>query len=604
LNKNLNKNIFTGSIAYLVIFRKYVGYRLYIVLGLTLFAALSEGFGFALIMPLFQELDGPSTQESSAIGESLKSFLMYFGWQDSTGILILLIAFAFVIKGLLMFAATGFNAYLNAILLRELKSRLFKNYSEMNYSYYARRDTGHFINVMNQQIAVMLKAFTSLMHMYSQLVLGITYIALAFLVTWSFGMMAVFLGLFLFIAFRSLNKIVGDLSLQTSIETGNQSKLMIQFLHAFKYLISTNQSNHLELRFGNSLQKLTSYEMKRGILQMFTQSVREPFAVIAICLILFFQLVYLGQSLPPLIVSIMLFYRGLNSIHTIQKDWQGTLDRAGGVWMVLEEYDTQQNNMSKDGLDSVLSFQDLIEIKNVSFRYDVANKMTLKDINMKFPHKKSVALVGKSGSGKSTLVDLITLIIKPTKGKIIIDGNDTENIKLSSWRNQIGYVSQDTVIFDDTIANNICMWEGDINKNSDLMQRVKNAAEQAYIAEFIDTLDDGYNTSVGDRGIRLSGGQLQRLFIARELFREPNILILDEATSSLDSESEEFIKQSIDNLKGKISIIMIAHRLSTIKEVDYLYVLDDGRVIEEGDYKTLSSMPDSKLSNMINRQIL
>ena len=295
MNKDINKNIFTGAIAYLGIFRKYIGYRLYIVLGLTLFAALSEGVGFALIMPLFQELDDPNMGESSGIKKLLEDFLSYFGWEDSTGILILLIAISFVLKGFLMFAATGFNAYLTANLLRELKSRLFKNYSEMNYSYYASRDTGHFINVMNNQINVMLKAFAALMQMCSQFVLGATYITLAFLVTWSFGMMAIFLGIFMFIAFRSLNSYVGELSLKTSIETGNQSKLMIQYLHAFKYLIYTNQSHDLGLKFGKSLKRLTSYEMKRGVLQMFTQSIREPFAVIAICGILFVQLIYLNQ---------------------------------------------------------------------------------------------------------------------------------------------------------------------------------------------------------------------------------------------------------------------------------------------------------------------
>jgi subfamily B ATP-binding cassette protein MsbA len=604
LNKDINKNIFTGTFAYLGIFRKYIGYRLYIVLALTLFAALSEGIGFALIMPLFQELDDPSMAEPTGIRKILQDFLTYFGWQDSTGILILLIAVAFVLKGFLMFAATGFNAYLTAKLLRELKSKLFKNYSEMKYSYYASRDTGHFINVMNNQINVMLKAFSALMQMCSQFVLGITYITLAFLVTWSFGIMAVFLGIVMFIAFRSLNSYVGELSLKTSIETGNQSKLMIQYLHAFKYLISTNQSIDLESKFGDSLKKLTSYEMKRGILQMFTQSIREPFAVVTICAILFVQLVYLDQPLAPLIVSIMLFYRGLNSIHTIQKDWQGTLDRAGGVRMVSEEYKSQEINISDDGSDICPKFKDIIEFSNVSFSYDEANEEALTKINMKFPFKKSIALVGKSGSGKSTIVDLITLIIKPTKGSLTIDGNCAENIKLSSWRSQIGYVSQDTVIFDDTIANNICMWEGDPNNDLDLMKRIKTAAKQAYIANFIDTLSDGYNTQVGDRGIRLSGGQLQRLFIARELFRKPNILILDEATSALDSESEEYIKQSVDSLKGKVTVIMIAHRLSTIKDVDYLYVLDNGEVIEEGHYQELSTQLDSKLAGMINKQIL
>ncbi len=601
---NVDKNIYTGAIHYLGIFRKYLGYRLYIVLGLTLFAALSEGVGFTLIMPLFQELDDPSMGEPSGIRKALNSFLTFFGWQDSTGILIILIASAFLIKGILIFAATGFNAYLTAVLMRELKSKLFIDYSNMNYSYYSSRDTGHFVNIMNNQINVMIKAFTALMHMCSQFVLGVTYITLAFLVTWSFGLMAVFLGMLMFIAFRSLNSYVGNLSLKTAEETGNQSKLMIQYLQAFKYLVSTNQSGDLESKFGKSLKKLTSYEMKRGILQMFTLAIREPFAVVVIMAILYVQLVMFSQPLGPLIVSIMLFYRGLNSIHTIQKDWQGTLDRAGGVRMVSQEYDSQEENKTNDGDITLSEFSNSIKFIGVSFEYESSKSLVLENINIEFPIRKSVALVGKSGSGKSTIVDLISLILKPTKGTIKIDGIDGKNIKTSTWRNQIGYVSQDTIIFDDTIANNICMWEGDTKKNKNLLKRIKLAAKQAYISDFVDSLPDGYHTQVGDRGIRLSGGQLQRLFIARELFRQPKILILDEATSSLDSESEEYIKKSVDELKGKVTVIMIAHRLSTIKDVDFLYVIEKGKIIEKGTYEDLSSSKESYFSDMINKQVL
>ena len=171
-------------------------------------------------------------------------------------------------------------------------------------------------------------------------------------------------------------------------------------------------------------------------------------------------------------------------------------------------------------------------------------------------------------------------------------------------RNQIGYVSQDTLIFDDTISNNISMWGGDMSKDLKLRTRIENAAKKANILDFINSLPDGFNTKVGDRGVLLSGGQKQRIFIARELFRQPKILILDEATSSLDSESEKSIQESIESLKGEITVVIIAHRLSTIKNVDKIYLLENGKIVESGKYSELKNNINSKFSKLVNLQIL
>ena len=167
----------------------------------------------------------------------------------------------------------------------------------------------------------------------------------------------------------------------------------------------------------------------------------------------------------------------------------------------------------------------------------------------------------------------------------------------------MGYVSQDTIIFDDTIANNISMWQSKKSKD-ELYQNIKNAAKQANILDFIESLPDGFDTIVGDRGILLSGGQKQRIFIARELYRKPNLLILDEATSALDSESEKSIQDSVDLLKGNITVIIIAHRLSTIKNVDRIFIMEKGKIIETGTYNELKNNDNSKFSNFAKLQIL
>jgi ABC-type multidrug transport system fused ATPase/permease subunit len=288
----------------------------------------------------------------------------------------------------------------------------------------------------------------------------------------------------------------------------------------------------------------------------------------------------------------------------MQNHWLATLAHIGSVEMVRDEFTAQRRHREPDGTRRIPPLSQGIALRDLSFSYAPDLGDALKDISLDIPARSSVALVGESGAGKSSIVDLLTLMLKPRRGQVLIDGVSGDEIQLASWRRQIGYVSQETVVFDDTVANNICMWEGDTRRDNLLLERVRDAARQAYIAHFIETLPDGYQTIVGDRGVRLSGGQRQRLFIARELFRKPSLLILDEATSALDSESERYIQKSIDALKGRITVIIIAHRLSTIRNVDYVYVFDKGQLVEHGPYQRLRDAEDSRFGKLVAMQAL
>jgi len=315
--------------------------------------------------------------------------------------------------------------------------------------------------------------------------------------------------------------------------------------------------------------------------------------------IMVIQLLVYNQPLAPMLVSIMLFYRGLNSILGIQSSWQRTLESIGSIESVHREYRNQKQYQEKDGKCSVKLLENCIQLKNVSFAYASNSKPVLAGINLKIPSNTSAAFVGPSGGGKSTLLDLITLIIRPDIGEVLIDGTSGSEIAKSSWRNQVGFVSQDAAIFNDSIANNICLYE---EQSQDSMNNIIKAAKRACLHDFIVGLPKGYETRVGDRGMLLSGGQRQRLFIARELYRNPRVLILDEATSALDSESESQIQSSIDSLKGSVTVIIVAHRLSTIKNVDCIYVLENGKLIESGSYEALKYNLQSRFLQLIKLQ--
>lgn len=226
-----------------------------------------------------------------------------------------------------------------------------------------------------------------------------------------------------------------------------------------------------------------------------------------------------------------------------------------------------------------------IKLENVYLRYAPELEPALTNINLILPKGQTIALVGSSGAGKSSIADLLSGLYEPTEGEILIDGTKLTSFDLVSWQQRLGVVSQDTFLFNASIAENIAFGTPDINR-----QDIEMAAEQAQAAHFIRTLPNGFETLVGERGYRLSGGQRQRLSLARAILRDPELLILDEATSALDSESERLVQQAIDRFERKHTVLVIAHRLSTIVNADLICVLEKGRIVEKGNHSALISL--------------
>ena len=589
---------------YLGTFQSFIGGRMYLVFGLAVLAAFAEGIGIVMLLPLLQSLDGLGSEAAVGFGALPGQALDWLGLGGSTLAIILVIAGFFLLKGAFLFLAHGYAAYLRGQLMRELKSRLYDAYLQMRLQHYVSRDTGHFVNVISGQINGFVVTFGSMINAGKDLIMIMIYFGVALAVAWQFGVMAIILGVALFAAFRWLNIYVRELSRRNAKEAGILAKLLIQSLQSFKYLVSTAQAGSLRKETRASIRRATGYQIRLEVAKAFTDSVREPVAVVAILSIVIVQVFWLNQPLAPILVSVLLFYRGLGRVLSLQTQWQSALSTMGSVEMVREEFATQTAQREPDGGSEVGPLTRSIELRDVHFAYDESRGDVLAGISFVIPARTSIALVGESGSGKSTLVDILTLMLKPGRGQVLIDGVLGETIRLSTWRKQIGFVSQETVVFDDTIANNICLWQGDIQKDQLLFERVREAARQAHVAHVIESLPEGYNTLVGDRGVRLSGGQRQRLSLARELFKRPNLLILDEATSALDSESEQAIQESIDALRGKMTIVMIAHRLATIRNVDKVFVIDRGRVVEEGSYASLRDNRQTRFSQLVAMQKL
>jgi len=250
---------------------------------------------------------------------------------------------------------------------------------------------------------------------------------------------------------------------------------------------------------------------------------------------------------------------------------------------IFETLDTPEVIIDNPGAKEISDFNHSLKYENVGFSYG-AGDFALQDINIELKKGEILALVGPSGGGKSTLVDLLPRFYDVTGGKITIDGVDIREVTIKSLRKMMGIVTQEIILFNDTIANNIAYGQQDAS-----LERIKEVARAAFADEFIDKMPDAYNAIIGDRGVKLSGGQRQRLSIARALFKDPPILIFDEATSSLDTESEILIQKAIDNLLSGRTVIVVAHRLSTIRNADQILVIEKGRVVEEGSHTQLLS---------------
>ena len=325
--------------------------------------------------------------------------------------------------------------------------------------------------------------------------------------------------------------------------------------------------------------------LKSAQLSALTSPLMESIGVSGVAIIIWYGgYLVITEAMTPgaffsFLTAMFMAYAPVRRLAGANSSIQAAIAAAQRVFEVLE----LENEIDEDrGRKPLRPIAQTVEFQNVGFCYEGNSEPALVGVNVKVRFGEVVALVGSSGSGKTTLVSLVTRFYTPSKGAILIDGQDIRDVTLSSLRRQIAIVSQETVLFDETIQTNIAYGRVDASENE-----VIEAARAAHAWEFIERLPMGLETVVGENGVRLSGGQRQRLAIARAILRDPPLLILDEATSSLDSESERLVQEALANLMRDRTTLVIAHRLSTVQHADRIVVLDRGRIIETGTHSEL-----------------
>jgi subfamily B ATP-binding cassette protein MsbA len=374
------------------------------------------------------------------------------------------------------------------------------------------------------------------------------------------------------------SKVIGDRITQANAALADR---MVESFYGMKLIQSFGHEAHEQRRFDHASQEVSRLCLAQGFMQGAISPVYDISAAALLAAIMLSALRDSGR-LSAVLVFIFVLYRLQPRIQAVDGAWTGLGALSSAVHDVRALLDPADKPFVVSGDRPYISLTVGIRFDHVTFRYNGPDKPALRDISFTIPARKTTAIVGPSGAGKSTLINLIFRSCDPTSGEIFLGDDPLRSFQLDTWRNRIALVSQDVHLFNASVRENIAYGRLDAT-----LDEIVAAAKLADAHDFITQLPRGYDTCVGDRGVRVSGGQKQRITLARAIVRNPDILILDEATNALDGISEHLIQQALDVLSQDRTVIVIAHRLSTVERADHIIVLDDGRLAEEGDFDRL-----------------
>ena len=544
-----------------------------------------DGFGLAMFLPLLQIADeSTGAVDSSNMGNLsfLVDWLGYFGIRLTIPIALSIISFFFIVKGGFAFLNGYYKIAVNHFFIRKIRVENLDLLGNLKYKYFLDTDQGRIQNAYTGEVDRVGRSYGSYFLSFQNGILVLVYMVFAFLIDWKFAVLVSVGGLLSNLLFKRIYHRT-EKSSKLLTRGGNYLQgLMLQSISNFKYLKASGKlSFYLErvkvqaIEVENTNKKISKY----GNILFAT---REPIIIMVVCLVIFIQTQFLATPLEQILISLLFFYRALTSLMQAQASWNTFLTVSGSLDNMTEFTHELETNQEKPGKLSFERLNEGIDIRNVSLYY--GKKEVIKSLDLEIPKSKAVALVGESGSGKTSVINLIAGLIPPDKGSILVDGYPINEFNINTYQKRIGYISQDSVIFNDSVFNNVTFWDEPSPQN---LNRFKTACERAAILEFIDTLELKENEILGNNGLNLSGGQKQRISIARELYKDIDILILDEATSALDSETEKEIQENIDRLKGYYTIIIIAHRLSTVKQADQIIFLNKGEKVAIGTFEGL-----------------
>lgn len=595
--KNLLKNNLQGF----YFFYSILGYRVFFVIIVSVLVGLLDALGLTMFLPLLQLVSGSGKVNASGLGnlDFVIKAITDMGFVLDLKTTLFFLSLFFVLKGALSFLGNKYQVNIRQMFLRKLRLSLLDDFNSIRFEEFMKWDIGRIQNSFTTETERITVAFFNYFKAMNLVVNVVVYSLFAIYTDPGFAMLVILVASVSQLVYFQLYKLNRKAS--RNLTNGNSvfHGMISQYISNFKYLKATGRQVNYGEKLKETINSIEEENRKMGYYNAIFSSTREPMLLIVISTVIFIQSQVFHAELGPIIMSLMFFYRALTAMSSLQAIWNLYIRYSGSIENITDFIkQLKAYKIKKEGGEQLKELTNSITLKDVSFAYD--EKLALSGINLCIHKNETVAIVGGSGSGKTTLVNLISGLILSFTGDYKIDGKDFRDIKISSLKDKIGYISQEPVIFNGTIFENITFWA---EKTPENLSKFNEVIQRTSLNSFLETLEFGEDTSLGANGFNLSGGQKQRISIARELFRDIEILILDEATSALDSETERVVHSSIVGLKGTLTIIMIAHRLSTVKHADTILVMHHGKITNSGSYEQLLR-DDQKFQSMVQLQTL
>ena len=591
----------TSLLKYFSYFKNIAGRHMYGYILVNLLVGLLDGLGLAMFIPLLGIASGIDANTGDENSDVINFIVNLF---DSVGInlnlvnALLFMVVVFSIKGVFYYLRNVYFIKIRVKSVSLLRLNLIKSLNELSYSGFTKLEAGRIQNTMVGELGKVIGALMSFFVYLQHIIMLATYIFLAFIANWQFAILVAIGGSLSNLFYKYINNYTKEKATLLSSKGNSFNAILIQILHNFKYLKATNHYQLFSKKLINNIHEQEKINLGVGKISSIGESLREPFTIVIITGVIIVQTSYLGESFSSILLSLLLFYRALGHLVSMQNSWNTFLANSSGI----DSFETLLSDFKH--YQEPLHYQEKIEhiddisIKNISLSF--RGKKAIDNISFSIKKNSSVAFVGESGAGKTTLANIISGLQTPDDGEIIIEGKSLYKTNLNFFRNHLGYITQEAVIFNDSIFNNVTFWQ---EKSEENEEKFRKTIEKVSLSEFLNELPEKENTQLGNNGILISGGQKQRISIARELYKDVELLILDEATSALDTETERHIKNNIDLLQGQTTLIIIAHRLSTIKNVDIIYLLDKGKIIASGNFDSLIKSSE-KFRKMVELQEL
>lgn len=572
---------------YFFYFYNFLRYRVFIAFGLSFLIGVLDGFGLAMFIPLLK-MSASDQNEIASEGLGNLSFLPIFLEDigislNITNALLIILTF-FCLKGIISFIEGLTRVTYQQLFIREIRMNNIQLLNKYKFSEFVKSDVGKIQNTFSGEVERVNLAYRSYFKAIEFGILVIVYVAFAFAANTKFALIVAVGGVLTNVLFKWLFRKTKSLSYKYTKSAHNFQSLLIQHVANFKYL----KASGLNYIYGNKLKsninQLEDVQRSLGIVDSTLKALREPLTILVVVIAILIQVTYFNADIGLLILSLVFLYRALSFLMALQEHWNRFLGVSGSMDNMTEFTNELSRNKEKNGSLKFNSFKNNISLSNIYFNYD--DTVIINQLNLNISKNETIAIIGESGSGKSTLMNILSGLLIPNGGEMLVDGENISELDLNSFRRRIGYIAQEAPVFNDTIFNNITFWA---EKTPENVEKFNGAIQKAALYDFVYSLQDKEDEILGNNGINISGGQKQRLSIARELYKDVDFLFMDEATSALDGETEAAIQYNIDQLKGQYTIIIIAHRLATIKNADRIVLLKNGNISAIGNFQELLS---------------